>query len=501
MTRTAENPTPEPENHDNEMVEQPNETSQLPATQMDRYVQTFQEAVNVFNRKCDALTAYIAPRNNDENLAPENLARSPIVFGMLLIVVLFGVFGIWAALAPIDSAAIAQGTVVLNSSKKTIDHLEGGIVEEILVSEGQYVETGQLLVRLDGTASKARLDLYKGQYYTALASEARLKAERDNKDEVEFPEALLKLKDSEPDVAANIDSQTRLFKTRREAVNGKLEVLQQKIKQSDEEINGLQRQIQSDDQQMSLLNEEISDVRHLLKQGNAPKTRLLNLERTYAEVSGDKGKSQALVSRSNQNINENKIEMFNLKTQFLNEVVGDLKDIQSKLSDLQEQMRAAQDIVSRIEIKAPIAGQVIGLTVHTVGGVIGPNQPLMEIIPKDDQLVIEAKIKPQDIDVVRVGLKARLRLLAYRVRYVPLVEGTVRTVSSDRFEDKRTGEPYFIARIVVDDDQLKKLKKFKNVELSPGMPAEALIVTGSRSMLGYLASPIHDSFNRAFREQ
>jgi len=474
---------------------------QLPATQMDRYVKHFHEAADVFTRKCDALADYIAPRNHDENLAPENLARSPIVFGMLLIVLLFGVFGIWAALAPIDSAAVAAGSVVLNSSKKTIDHLEGGIVEEILVSEGQYVESGQLLVRLDGTASKARLQLYKGQYFTALASEARLIAERDNKQDVSFPETLLSMKESEPDVAANIDSQSRLFKTRREAVNGKMDVLGQKVKQSQEEINGLQRQIQAADEQMRLLNEEIKDVRQLLKQGNAPKTRLLNLERSYAEISGERGRNQALVSRANQTINENKIEMFNLKTQFLNEVVGELKETQSKLSDLQEQMRAAQDVVNRIEIKAPIAGQVIGLTVHTVGGVIGPNQPLMDIVPKDDQLVVEAKIKPQDIDVVRVGLKARVRLLAYRVRYVPLVEGTVQTVSSDRFEDKRTGEPYFTARIVVDDKYMEKLKKLQNVALSPGMPTEVLIVTGSRSLLGYLASPIHDSFNRAFREQ
>lgn len=463
-----------------------------------RYMSTLQGRVEAFSDKFDKFADYIAPRNMDEDQAPENLARGPIVFGMLMLIAIFGVFGLWSAVAPIDSAAIAPGHISLDANKKTIDHLEGGIVEDIFVTEGELVKEGQVLVRLDDTAVKARQQLYKGQFIAAWASEARLIAERDNKEEIPFSEELLAAENDDPDVRANLDSQRRLFKTRRESLEGKLGVLTQKVKQYEEEIHGLEEQIRSADKQMRLLQEEIADVRFLLKKGNAPKTRLLALERRYAEIKGEKGNDQAMISRANQSINETKIQMYNLKTEMLNDVVAELKETQVKLSDLEEQMRAADNVVERVEIKAPIAGKVTGLAVHTKGGAIAPNEVLMDIVPTDDKLIVEARISPQDIDVVQVGLMARVRLLAYKMRFVPPVEGMVTIISADRFEDQRTGEAYFVARIEIDEEQLNKLD---NVKLSPGMPAEVLMVTGSRSLFSYLMTPISASFNRAFREE
>lgn len=482
----------------------PEEASQqqVPALpeHVDRYVKGFQSLVDRTIHRMDAVVDYVAPRNTQEELSPENLARGPIVFGLVMMIVVLGIFGLWAIIAPIDSAAIAPGKIVVDTNKKVIDHLEGGIVESIQVTEGMSVKEGQVLITLDNTAALARLNLYKGQYIAAKATEARLIAERDNADEVSFAQDLLDKK-GDPLVDENLDSQTRLFKTRREALEGKTDVLTQKIKQYEEEINGLDQQIKSANSQLALLGQEIKDVRYLVGNQNAPKTRLLALERRAAEIKGEKGRNEAMISRAKQSINEGKIEKYNLKTEFLNQVVAELRDTQSKISDISEQLRAAEDVARRVEIKSPIAGEVTNLNVHTVGGVIAPNEPLMQIVPFDDKLIVEAKVRPEDIDVVRPGLSARVRLSAFKTRKVPMIEGIVTTVSADRIEDERTGQAYFNARITIDEDELDELKELDNVQISAGMPAEALIVTGSRTFLQYMVTPISDSFNRSFREQ
>ncbi len=481
-----------------EQTPQPPERSNLPVPSSERALASIQDIAGKWVARMDEWAERIAPRNPDEEQAPENVARAPIVCGLVLTFAIFGVFGLWATLAPINSAAIAPGKVVLDSSKKTINHLEGGIVAEILVHEGMAVKEGQPLIRLDNTTSKARYELYRGQYVASQASAARLIAERDNLDEIPFPDSLLSLEDEDEYAATTIDSQRRLFKTRRESLEGKDNVLGQKVKQLDEEIKGLEEQIKSADTQLRLLNEEIKDVRHLLKSGNAPKTRLLALERRAAEIMGERGENQARISRALQAINEAKIEMLNLRTEFLNQVVAELRETQVKLSDLEEQMRSAEDVMNRVLITSPISGAVTALAVHTLGATISPNTALMNIVPFDDKLIIEARVKPDDIDVVRVGLEAQVRLVAFKVRNVPPVKGTVVNVSADRFEDQRTGENYYTARVVVDEGQLEKLD---NVELTPGMPTDVLIVTGSRTFFQYLFSPISDSFNRSFREQ
>lgn len=470
-------------------------TTQLTISKLRRVVPVFRNALSVV----DYLSQRLVPRTeaSSEMETPDTIVRPTLLVGMWMIVIIFGVFGIWSVVAPIKSASIAAGQVVLDSNRKTIQHLEGGIIAEIYVREGDIVKEGDPLVRLDDTAAKARLDLYRAQSIAARALTSRLLAERDNKTKIEFPDDLLAERESNPIVQENLDSQRRLFKTRRKNLEGKLAVMNQKVEQYKEEIEGLKSQKESATQQIKLLNDELDGVRKLYKQKLVPKARLLALERNASALEGQRGEYIAKISQAQQAIAESEISMINLKNEFLNEVVSDLKDAQVQVANLEEQIRASADTVSRIIIPAPIGGQVTGLKVHTIGGVIAPGEKLLDIVPKDDKLIVEVKVSTQDIDVVRPDLEAQVRLSAYRSRYVPPLIGKVVYVSADSFVEERSGIPYYTARIEIDLDQLKNLE---NVKLYPGMPTEAMIVTGSRSFLRYLLDPINQSMNRAFRE-
>lgn len=446
----------------------------------------------------DRLAERIIPFDPSNSATPEQRARPTILIGVALLVFLFGIMGLWAALYPLQSGAIAPGRVAIESNRKTIQHLEGGIVKEILVKEGDVVQEGQVMVRLDNTNASARSEMIRGQYLTARAAEARLLAEQDGKETVTFPEELTSKDATDPKVHEVLETQRRLFDTRRDALNGQISVLNQKIAQSQQEIRGLQEQVTAANSQIALLKEEIDVVRGLLAKGNALKPRLLALERSQADMLGQRGQAQAMISRANQTINEAKISMINQKTEYLNQAVSELKQVQTDLSNLTEQGRSATDVASRIEVKAPITGTVTGLMVHTIGGVVQPGETLMTLVPSNDKLIVEAHINPTDIDVVHTGLKARVRLTAFHMRYLRPVEGTVTTVSADRFDNEKTGEGYYLARIEIPPEELKDIG---NVKLTPGMPAETLIVTGRRTMLSYLVRPIRDSFGHAFHEQ
>lgn len=445
----------------------------------------------------DRASHAIAPLQEGEIITPATLARAPILFGVWTAVALFGVFGLWAATAPIDSAAVASGQVVLDSNKKTIQHLEGGIVEEILVKEGAQVKAGEALVRLNATNSKSQLDQYKSNYLAAKATEARLFAERDTLSSITFPKDLTNLS-QEPKVKEIMDNESRFFKTRQENLKGQVGILNQKIAQSRDEIRGLNAQVSAATNQISLLSEQIDVVEKLLAQGNALRPRLLGLKQQAEQLKGQRGSNQALIARAEQTITESQLSISTQKNDFLNKVNSDLQDIQLKISDLEERIRASADVVNRITIVSPIDGLVTGLAVHTVGGVIKPGEAIMDIVPTNDKLIVEAQVMPQDIDVVHAGLIARIQLTAYKSRNVPNIKGKVLNVSADKFVDQRTGNSYFIARIEADPDELKQLK---DVELSPGMPAQVLIVTGERTLLRYLLGPLNDALTHSFREQ
>ena len=274
--------------------------------------------------------------------------------------------------------------------------------------------------------------------------------------------------------------------------------MRQKIEQSKREIDGLRAQQTSASDQVRLIRDELRGVRILYQQKNISIQRLKALEREEANLLGRLGEHQAMESRAEQAIAEAEIEILNLRNDFQNDVVDELRETQTQLADIEERIRASADTFKRILIIAPLSGTITDLKVHTVGGVISPGAKIADIVPQDDKLIVEAKVQPQDIDVVRAGLLARVRLSAYKTRNVPPVDGIVRHVSPDRFTDERTGQSYYLARIEIDDKELKPLKE---VELYPGMPTDVLIVIGERTLLSYLFAPITDSFNKAFREQ
>ncbi len=428
--------------------------------------------------------------------APTN-SRAWIVAGIATIAATFGGFGTWAALASLDSAAIAPGVVVVESERKSVQHLEGGLVKEILVRNGDPVARGDVLVRLENTHAKALHDVIRGEIDAARAEAARLVAERDGLEDIAFPEDIL-ARAQVPKVAEALQGQRNLFAARRTSLEGQVAILAQSVAQFREEIEGLRSEQAAREQQLKILKDELAGLRKLLKQGNVPRNEVLAYERKIAELAGEKGRFMANVSRAEQGIGEAQLRISQLEKSVREEVVGKLRDVQERIFGLEERLVAAEDVLSRTEIRAPTAGVVMGMRVHTTGGVVAPGQELLQVVPVGDRLVIEAQVNPIDIDDVAVGQQATLRLTAFKLRSTPIIVGTLVNVSADRLLDEHTGTPYYLARIEVPKEALETLGE---LTLQPGMPVEALIKTGARTALGYMLSPLTDNMARAFREK
>lgn len=423
--------------------------------------------------------------------------RTPVTIGLGAILIFFGIFGGWAALAPLDSAAIAPGIVSVDTSRKTVQHLEGGIVDEILVRDGDQVSAGQILIRLEKTQPESTLDLLKARLITAASREGRLITERDGKKEIEFP-AWFEDEGDRTQTSEAIISQKNILVARRNAIRGQTAILEQRIAQINEEIVGLRGEIDSQVRQLALIEEELVGVRELVEKQLTRKTRLLELERRAAVIEGEKSRNEARIARAGQQIGETQLQISELGTRMMNEVLVELRDVQSELSELTERIRAAKDVLRRTEIRATLDGTVVGLSVHTAGGVIGPGQALLDIVPSQDRLVIEARIDPSDIDVIQPGLPANIRLTAFNQRDLVPLAGTVTRVSADLLTDQRTGLGYYLARVEIDPGQTEVLDDLK---LYPGMQAEVMIVTGRDTALNYLLKPIGRTLRRAFREK
>lgn len=419
-----------------------------------------------------------------------------IITGFVIVALFFGGLIGWASLAPLGSAAIAPGVVIVDSKRKTIKHLEGGIVGEIMVRDGDVVTEGQVIVRLDDTQARASLDLLRGRHRAASALLARLKAERDGMEAITFPEALLSSLE-DPTVREAIEGQTNIFDARRQAIEGQVAILDQRVKQFQEEIGGLDGEISAQNTQLNLIGEEIGDVKTLVDKGLAQKPRLLALQREQAEIRGRRSQNQAAIARAKQSIGEAELRMSELRTGMVNEVVQELRDVENELYDMSERMRSAQDIMRRTDIEAPIAGSIVGLQVNTPGGVISPGEPLMDIVPSGDKLIVEVHVDPGDIDVVHVGLEAQVRITAFRQRNLKPLDGVVTKVSADAITDERTGMSYYLAQIELVGDLSAALS---GAVLYPGMPAETMIATGERTALDYFTRPFLLSFDRALRE-
>lgn len=433
-------------------------------------------------------------------MADIDLEKPPVgrvvIIGAAIVAVFFGIFGVWAAIAPLNTAAIASGEVMVDGRRKTIQHFEGGIVSEILVKDGSVVTAGQVLVRLQQTQAQAMLSLVDGRSIAARSLAARLTAERDGAKTLTFP-AVLQAARNEPNVRAAMDGQRRIFTARRDSLASKIALLRKRDAQVRTEISGLRSQIKAADRQLALIEEELAGIRSLVKRGLVAKPRLLALERRAAEIGGSRGRNVAAVARARQTIGETQLKIEELKTERLNEVVRELRDVESQLHDLGERRSASSDVLSRTEIRAPIAGTVVGLKVATTGGVIAAGEAIMDIVPTNTSLIVEAKVSPQDIDIVRAGLEAQVRFTALSQRNSVPVDGEVVSVSADRLSDQFTPEGYYLARIGLPAAIHETLR---GVTLHPGMRAEVMIVTGANTALGYFMKPIAESFNRAFRE-
>ncbi len=419
----------------------------------------------------------------------------PVKAGFVVIALFFGVFGGWSALAPLDSAAIAPGVVRVDTNRKTVQHLEGGIIKDIKVRDGDTVTMGQILIELDDTQARATLDLLRGRKMAAGALEARLVAERDGTRAIEFPQWLLD--DDDPAKADVIAGQTKIFEARRKSLDTQAAILKQRIAQFSEEIVGLKGQIGSENKQLALILEEIGDVQTLFDKGLAEKPRLLALQRLAAEIEGNRSQNEANIARIKQSIGETRLQIIELKAAMIGEVVEQHREVQSELFDLEERMLASQDILKRTVIRAPLDGTVVALQVYTREGVISPGAPILDIVPSQDRLVISAQIDPNDIDVVHIGQKAEVRFTAFSRRDTVPVEGIVASVSADRLTDETSGKSYFLARISLPDEALEALN---DAELVSGMQAEVMIITGERTLLDYILNPLSRSIDRSLRE-
>jgi len=444
----------------------------------------------------DMKTASAEAQANDMTPLDKPVLGFPLYAGMAIVVLFFGVFGFWAVLAPLESAAIAPGFVSVDIKRKTVQHLEGGIVNEILVRDGDKVVAGQVMIRLDKTQPLATLSLLKGRFDSALALEARLQAESENLARVIYPETLIKRK-GDDEVARILQAQDRIFEARLQSIKGQEAILNQRIAQLDAEIAGVTGEIKAQNEQLLLITDEIDSFNKLFNEGLTGKSRLLELKRLFSETEGERNRNKSAIARVKQNIAETNLEINDLHAQRLSEVVQESREVRTELYDLREKIRGAEDISQRTDIKASLSGTVVGLSVHTLGGVIAPGEDLLDIVPSGEQLVIEARLNPDDIDSVEPGLRARITFPAYSSRTQVPMEGTVLTVSADSFIDERTGESYYETRVALAENSDEWLE---GRLLYPGMKADVMITTGSRTSLQYILQPITQSFSRAFRE-
>jgi len=425
----------------------------------------------------------------------ETSDKKPRTIGLIVLLISFGIFGTWAAFAPLDSASHAQGVVSVKGKRKTVQHLEGGIVREILVTDGQAVDEAQPLIILDDTQSSAELGILRGQFYAKRALESRLIAERDDKEAVAFPPDL----DVEDERALEAKrNEVQIFNARRSSRMGEQEVLEKRIVQLESQIDGLNALIESQQELSKSFASEIEDLTALLSEGYVEKTRMVDIQRSLARTRGEIADNQARRAQTQVRIGETRLEMLQLNKNFKTEVVDTLAEVQSQVYDIRERIVAIQDRVQRAVIRAPVKGMVMGLSAHTIGGVIQGGMPILDIVPEDQELIIDTKISPNDIDRVAVGSVATVRFSAFKSKTTPVVDGVLTKISADRLVDEATDQAYYSATVEVSDEELKKLG---NLTLVAGMPAEVLIKTGERTLLQYLTQPAKDAMARSLIEE
>ncbi len=431
----------------------------------------------------------------DQQVTVDSSDKRPRTIGIIIVAITFGMFGMWSLVAPLESAALAPGKVMVKGSRKVIEHLEGGIVAELPVQDGDSVTADQLLLLLDDTQVRAQLEIAMGQYYAVKATESRLRAERDGTDYVVYPELIADSED--PRAADSILSQNQVFNARRNGYLGEIDVLNQRISQLGEQVNGVGALRDSKQKLVKSYAEELTDFTELLEEGFADKQRLRELERSLARTEGEVAEHISTIAQLEIGIGETQLEILQLQKTFHTSVVDELGQVQIQMYDLEERIRAAADKADRTAIRSPVDGVVVGKTVTTVGEVISPGEPLMFIVPQSGELIVEAHVSLVDIDRVHQGQAANIRFSAFKSTTTPVIDGRVISISADALTDEKLGTSYYLARVEVTP---KGHEMLHGLILVPGMPAEVLINTGSRTLFQYLTQPIRNAFARSLIE-
>jgi HlyD family secretion protein len=425
-----------------------------------------------------------------------SMRRHLAIAGIAGVVLVIGIGG-WAAATNLAGAVVAGGHFVVDSHVKKVQHPTGGVVGEIRVQDGQHVTAGDVVMRLDATQTRANLAVVTKRLDEFAVRRARLRAERDEDTTIGFPDDLLARAD-DPEIAALMAGERRLFELRREARTGQKAQLRERALQYGKEVRGLTAQEEAKIRGIALIAQELKGVRELWEKGLVPIQRMMALEREAANLDGERGRLVEAQGQSAGKISEAQLQIIQIDQDLRSEVAGNLRDIEGQTAEYIERKVTAEDQLKRIDLIAPQDGIVHELAVHTIGGVISPADTVMLIVPSADRLAIDVQIQPHDIDQMRPGQPAVLRLSAFNQRTTPELLGTVTRIAADLTQDQKTGASYYVARVSVAPDQLRRLGQLKPV---PGMPAEAFIQTGERTVISYLVKPIGDQIARAFREE
>jgi len=451
-----------------------------------------------------AALAFLGGRDLDVDAAADNfIIRLGLAFekelrnGLRMLTAVALVVGIWMVAMPLAAAVIVPGNLVVQSNVKTIQHPTGGVVAEIAVHDGMRVKAGDLLLRLDATQARANLRMIDKQLNELRLRIARLVAERDGLPQVDLPRELAPMADDD-EVKSLLTSERSLFKARGNALQSQRELLQSRIAQLDQENQGIDAQLQSKVEQLDLVSRELTGVQDLFDKKLVPLTRLTSLQRESARIDGERGQLLSAGAETKSKISETKLQIVRVDQDFRTDVVKELGETQGKEAELVERGVAARDMLDRIEMHAPTSGVVHQLGVHTIGGVVRAGDQIMEIVPDTDELQVEARLPPGDIDQVRHGDKAFVRFTAFNQRTTPEVVGLVSYVAADVSHDQQTNAPYFTVRITLPEEERRRLS---GLQLVPGMPAEIFMQTGSRTMMSYLFKPITDQLHRTFVER
>lgn len=423
--------------------------------------------------------------------------RRPALVGWLIVAVFFGGFGLWSVQAPLNGAVVATGVVKVEGNRKSIQHLDGGIVKALRVKDGDHVQAGDVLLVLDETQAKAEYQVLSEQYLVLRATEARLLTELANGKELVMPAALAERSD-DPYVAGIWSGQLKQFESRRAALDGQRKVIGEKIRQLQSQIDGGEAQVKAFGEQLESVRAEAASVAPLVEKMLLPRPRLLQLERTAYGLEGQIADARANIAKSRQAIAEQELQIAQLGNDRMADITKELHEVQARLLEVIPKRTNARAVLGRMEIRSPYTGRVVGLNVFSVGGVIQRGEKILDIVPDEDALTIEAQVAVEDISEVRPDMRAEVRLTAYQQRLLPLIHGEVVRVSADRLTDPRTNNPYYVVSVRPDTTELARLP---DIRLYPGMPATVTIPTESRTAFDYLVGPLAASFNKAFRQK